>query len=237
MHDLSIRISLLCLLATAAAMSPLTRDDADRAVRTLPPERGGQELLGQAWPELSFDAWLGTPDGRPLETEGRLTLYRWWTDGCPYCDKSLPALEQLRKEFERSTKDSAGLQVVAVYHPKPAREITASDHQGIIDAARKRGYRGAIAIDADWSELKKAWLDAAPRDATSASFLVDDRFDAAGGRNDRGGGTIRFVHPGPQFFASDDPEHVQDNSDFTLLRDAIRTLLMEKEAQAPANGD
>jgi hypothetical protein len=33
-------------------------------------------------------------------------------------------------------------------------------------------YDGAIALDLDWSELRKFDLDTAPRPATSASFLV-----------------------------------------------------------------
>ena len=204
----------LIALAFLAASRPIEGDDL---VKTLPPERGGQDLIGTVWPKLSFDAWLATPERKPLQTEGGITLFRWWTDACPYCEKSLPALEKLRGEFASTRVGEPGLRIVAVYHPKPARAITEADHKFILDAASERGYHGPIAIDADWSELERVWLDTGSRDATSASFVVDEK------------GVIRFVHPGPQFFASDEPAHARDNSDFQMLREAIRMLLNSRK--------
>src|SRR3712207_6168809 len=102
----------------APAGKPDPRDTSRPRVEALPPSRGGQDLIGRPMPPLTFDRWLRTPDNRPLETSGKVTLYRWWTNGCPHCERTLPAVEALRKEFEPK-----GLRVVAVYHPKPPRKV------------------------------------------------------------------------------------------------------------------
>ncbi len=168
----------------------------------LPPSRGGQDRVGTRMPEHEFDRWVRT-GGAPVE--GQVTLYRWWTDRCPYCRSSLPAIERLRRTYEPK-----GLRVVAVYHPKPPRQI--SDAK-ILDAARRFGYGGEIAMDLDWSELRSFYLSTGGRRATSVSFLVDRR------------GVIRFVHPGPDLFPSEDPRHARQNADYELLERAIRTLV------------
>lgn len=97
------------------------------AVATLPASRGGQDLVGTTFPALSLDRWLNTDGNRQPELSHRVTLYRWWTDTCPFCARTLPAIEKLRQEFEPQ-----GLKVVAVYHPKPPREVKDAE---VIEAA------------------------------------------------------------------------------------------------------
>lgn len=169
------------------------------------PLRDGQELLGTAMPRLSFERWIGTKGGNAPDTAGRPVLYRWWTSGCSFCEKSLPAIESLRKRYEPD-----GLRVVAVYHPKPVREVA---DDAIRSAAEEMGYGGTVAVDEDWSELKRAWLAAGKRPATSVTFLVD------------GEGVVRFVHPGPALFTSDDPEDAAENRPFAELDGTIRKLM------------
>ena len=41
---------------------------------------------------------------------------------------------------------------------------------------------------------------------------------------------IRFLHPGPEFFASDDPKHARANRDHQLLETAIEALLSEEKS-------
>jgi len=181
------------------------------SVPTLPASRppgAGQDLIGRPFAEMSFDGWVSTADGKAPQRTGKLTLYRWWTDGCPYCERSLPAIEQLRKEFE-----PRGLRVAAVYHPKPPRPPQAVPDGKVLDEAKRLGFNGPIALDFDWSELRKAYLDAHPRSATSVSILVDAH------------GIVRFVHPGPELFPSNEPHHAQQNKDFQLLRNAVTALL------------
>lgn len=192
------------------------------AIETLPAERGGQDAVGKRFPEARFASWLTTEDA-PRPRPGQLTLYRWWTDTCPYCTASLPAVERLRETYAKR-----GLAVVAVYHPKPAsRDV---DPAAVQDRAHERGYRGAIAIDPRWSVLRRAYLDGRGRAATSISLLVD------------GEGVIRYVHPGPVYFPAAaqadtptgsppepaaDPADVQANADFEHLARAIEGLLPE----------
>ena len=179
----------------------------ETTIETLPSSRGGQDLIGDPFPKLKFDRWLNVDRTQP-KIKGGVTLYRWWTDGCPYCARSLPAIERWRRKYEKN-----GLAVVGIYHPKPPRAVKDED---ILATAKKLGYRGPIAVDEDWSQLERAYLDSGDRGATSVTFLVD------------GDGIIRFVHPGPIFFASDDPRFAEADADHRLLEKAIEALLGEE---------
>ena len=173
------------------------------AVQTLPESRGGQELVGTKMPALSFDRWLNTESNKPLDTSGSVTLYRWWTNECPFCRATLPGLEKFREKYGEK-----GLKIVAVYHPKPPRAVADSL---ILNAASGIGWRGAIAVDLKWSQLKKTYPG--NRGATSISILVDKD------------GVIRFVHPGPDYFPSDEKENAQQDEDYRLMEKAIAELL------------
>jgi thiol-disulfide isomerase/thioredoxin len=170
--------------------------------------RDGRELVGTKMPALTFDRWIGTADGKPLDTSGRVVLYRWWTSGCAYCEKSLPAIDTLRAKYEAD-----GLTVVGVYHPKPPRDVSV---ETIKNAATRMGFNGFIAADDTWSQLNRVWLTER-RPATSVSILVD------------GKGVIRFVHPGPALFPSDALEHAAENEAFRSLKAAVEQVLKESE--------
>ena len=79
--------------------------------------------------------------------------------------------------------------------------------------AAKLGYGGVVALDQDWSQLKAVYLSTGKREATSVSFLVDKK------------GIIRFVHPGPDYFPSDEREKAQQDEDYRLMEKAIQELL------------
>jgi thiol-disulfide isomerase/thioredoxin len=191
-----------------AAPTLCAAGDEAAAIETLPTHRGGQDLVGTRLPALEFDRWVRPPETGAAKTDPpKATLYRWWTDTCPYCRASLPAVERLRRDY-----GARGLRIVAAYHPKPPRDVTDED---VIAAARRFGYDGPIAVDDDWSVLDKAYLSTGRRRATSVSLLVD------------GNGVIRFVHPGPVFFPSDDAEFAREDADYRLLRQAIETLVGE----------
>lgn len=216
-------VTLTAVLSLVAIGGAGTAKTDPPVVRTLPQLRGGQDLVGTKWPKAKFDRWIrgelipkpeaepepaGDKEGAAEEPETppvRVTLYRWWTDHCPYCERSLPAIDTLRKKYEPH-----GLRVVGVYHPKPPRAVR---DQAIVEAANQRSFGGALALDQDWSVLRRLYLDTGRRSATSASFLVDEA------------GVIRFVHPGPEFFPSDLPGRSVQNDDYQLVEQAIRTLL------------
>jgi thiol-disulfide isomerase/thioredoxin len=205
--------TIAALLGVIALATASVRGDAASAagkskLETLPASRGGQEVVGTKLPALSFDRWI--PDAPPHVEGDRplVTLYRWWTTGCPFCEKTLPAVEQLRQRYEKQ-----GLQVVAVFHPKPIGHV---DDSRIAQAAKRIGYAGRIAVDEDWSELKRAYLDRSDTArATSVTLLIDHA------------GLVRFVHPGTQYFPSKDPNAAQENADYQLIEQAIEALLAE----------
>jgi len=167
----------------------------ETSYETIPPERGGQDLLGTKLEPPSFGKFSAP-----------LTLYRWWTDTCAYCEASLPALDSLREKYK-----DRGLRVVGVYHPKPQTRPVSNEF--VLRGAKDRRFDGDVVIDSNWSQLKKWWLDTGNRSATSVSILVDDK------------GVVRFVHPGPVLFPSDEKNFSQENNDFLLLDRAIDALL------------
>ncbi len=180
--------------------------DAERPA-AVPSPRAGGDVVGKRLESAWIERWIGTP--LPLAGPGtaKATLVRWWTDSCPYCEASLPAIEKLRLDYA-----DRGLATLAVYHPKPRRF---ESDQAIRDAAHERDYHGPLAADLDWTALDRIWLDTARRSATSASFLLDAK------------GVIRYVHPGPEFHPSDDPEHAQCARDHADLIRAIEALLAD----------
>ena len=175
----------------------------------LPSSRGGQELLGQPL-DLEGVRWVspraGTA-GTPLKLEGQVTLVRWFTDRCQFCARSVPAVVQLREELGKR-----GFQTVAVYHPKPPAPVRDRD---ATKAAADLGYRGPLAVDADWSVLSRIYLAKHPEGATSVSFLLDKS------------GIVRYVHPGPEFGPTAEPDLKQVNQDYEDIKAAIEILLAE----------
>lgn len=173
-----------------------------------PVSRSGTELLGQKLEHL-------LPRHRPVRGNGPL-LVRFWTDTCPYCATSLPALEELRIEFDR-----AGLETLAVYHPKPKREMEPREEheREMTRVAEEFGFGGGIALDPNWDSLTALWQDTAlegeSRDATSFSLL----FDAEG--------RVRYVHPGPLFRSTPDPVEPGPYEDWLELQTAVRLLIEE----------
>ena len=145
--------------------------------------------------------------GPAADVAGHVTLVRWWTDACPYCEASLPALETLR------TRHAArGLACVAVFHPKPPHAVM--DAEVLADATRL-GWHGNVRVDEDWSALERVWLAGHARAATSVTFVLDAR------------GLVRWVHPGPELHPSEAPEHAQCAADFARLEHALEVLLDE----------
>lgn len=196
-----------------AALAPLALASCGagetRAKSRMPEPRAGRALIGSDLSDVAFTRSIGEPvQLGGIATGGpRAVLVRWWTDSCPFCEASLPALEALRERYAE-----AGLVTLAVYHPKPPRAV---DDATIEAAAVERGYRGRIAVDLDWSALEAAWPATSGRDATSVSLLVD------------GAGLVRFVHPGPEFHPADERagDHALCARDFADLDRACRALV------------
>jgi peroxiredoxin len=172
----------------------------------------GNDRIGVAAPSFEFEGWLNS---KPLSLEdlrGQVVLVRWWTETCPFCASSAPALLAIHEQFSPQ-----GLTVIGVYHPK-------ADRDGPLDMARveraveARELDFPIAIDWDWRNgvLADWWLTGPDRPATSVTFLLDKS------------GVIRFVHPGMEYH---DPNgaggHAMCAADMVGIRTEIERLLAE----------
>ncbi len=167
----------------------------------------GADLLGKNLVLDELD-WLNTPDNKPVKLAGKVTLVRWWTDTCPSCAMSLPAIERQREQFA-----TRGLQTLAVYHPKPPRDVAAHD---VVRMAKALGYTGWVATDLQWKILQRVYLGTDERRSTSVCFLLDEM------------GVIRYVHPGPAFGPTNDPEESNLNQDYLNLNAAIEAIVSER---------
>ena len=151
-------------------------------------------------PTPTFDAWA-VPVAKDAGAKPRATVYRWWTDGCPWCTQSLPALESLRKRAE-----SAGVRMIAVYHPKPPGDV---DPAQVRAWAQAKGWKGPVAIDLDWSELQKMAGPLKGLSATSVTLVLDP---------DR---RLRHAHAGPVLFPSEKLRDAVSNAGFLALKRAM----------------
>ena len=123
-------------------------------------------LLLLALQDFEGVAWA---DGAP-DLKGKVAVVRWWTSGCSLCETSAPVL----------TKLSAKAPVVAIFHPKPPKDVAPAAAK---DAAKAIGMPGAVGVDRDWKVLER-WKAGTRYAFTSLTFLVDRT------------GAVRYVHPG-----------------------------------------
>ena len=137
-----------------------------------------------------------------------VVLIRWWTDTCPFCRTSAPALDSLHEEFGEQ-----GLAVIGMYHPKPARDVTPEHARR---AAKRLGISFPVAIDDRWEHLRRWWLSRGGRRATSVSFLLDRH------------GDVRYVHPGPVFALPGQGDE-RAVADYREIRSRVRALLAEAD--------
>jgi hypothetical protein len=149
------------------------------------------QLIGQPFGDLGRARLLA-----PFNfADHELTLVRWWTDTCPFCADTLPALDTLRARF-----GPRGLAVVGMYHPKPPRDVTD-------DVVREQAR--ALAVDADWTKLADLQARGATRQATSISVLVDRA------------GKIVWFHPGPRLHPAQGELHRAAGAEFAQLGNLI----------------
>lgn len=157
------------------------------------PTSPASDLRGQPFGDL-----LGARFLEPFAfADHRLTLVRWWTDGCPFCADSLPALEDLRTRYA-----TRGLAVVGMYHPKPPRDVS---DEAVSGFAQRLGFKGELAIDRNWHKLADLQARGAPMQATSISVLVDR------------GGMIVWVHSGPRLHPAREATQRDADAAFTAL--------------------
>lgn len=181
------------------------------SIRTMD-RAAGNDRVGVAAPPFQFDAWLNSEPKSIEDLRGRVLLVRWWTETCPFCASSAPALRALHQEYA-----DQGLTVIGVFHPKAGRDDPL-DLERVRRAVASRRFEFPIAVDWDWRNrtLKQWWLTGPKRPATSVTFVVDKA------------GVIRFVHPGMEYHDPDGNEgHEACHQDMATIRATIERLLAE----------
>lgn len=172
----------------------------------------GSDRIGAAAPPFRFDGWLNSAPLTLEDLRGQVVLVRWWTDTCPFCASSAPALRALYEQYS-----ARGLAVIGVFHPKGGRDEPL-DVARVRRAVESRQFLFPVAIDWDWrtGTLRDWWLTGPERPATSVTFLLDRS------------GIIRFVHPGMEYHDADGAEgHAMCVDDMASIRAAIERLIAE----------
>jgi peroxiredoxin len=172
----------------------------------------GSDRIGVAAPPFQFDGWLNSAPLSLEDLRGQVVLVRWWTDTCPYCASSAPALRVLHEQYA-----AKGLTVIGVFHPKAGRDDPL-DVARVQRAVQSRQFLFPVGIDWEWRTrtLKDWWLTGPKRPATSVTFLLDKS------------GVIRFVHPGMEYHDDDGAaEHAMCVDDMANIRTAIERLIAE----------
>jgi len=175
----------------------------------------GADRIGIKAPPFDFEAWLNAEPMSLYELRGEVVLVRWWTDTCPFCASSAPALRAIHEQYS-----SRGLTLVGVFHPKAARDdpLDLPRVQRVVD---QREFDFPIAVDWDWRNrtLKEWWLTGPDRPATSVTFLLDKQ------------GVIRFIHPGMEYHDESGPsDHAMCVDDMRVIREEIEKLLAESDS-------
>ncbi|MFO7526967.1 MAG: TlpA disulfide reductase family protein [Ignavibacteriaceae bacterium] len=172
----------------------------------------GDDRIGVQAPPFKFDGWINTEPFTLEDLKGKVVLVRWWTETCPYCASSAPALRKLHAEYV-----DKGLTIVGVYHPKAGRNDPL-DIQRVQRAVETREFKFPIGIDWDWRNgtLKEWWLTGPERDFTSVTFILDKS------------GVIQFIHPGMEYHDDNGSEqHAMCVNDMGRIRAAIERLIAE----------
>lgn len=179
--------------------------------------KAGDELIGKPAPEWGKLEWMNSQPLNLSELADKVILIRWWTETCPFCSRSAPALN----EFHDTFKDK-GLVVIGMYHPKPP----GPRRQKVLEKAVKRlGFEFPIALDLDWRALRRYWLAKGRNRWTSVSFLVDKR------------GKIRYIHPGGEYYKGEDAAQTEAERDYEELKAMIEKLLVESSQSKDESAD
>jgi peroxiredoxin len=177
----------------------------------------GDELIGELAPKWGTLKWMNSQPLKLSELEDKVVLIRWWTETCPFCSRSAPALNEFHDIFKEK-----GLVVVGMYHPKPPGPRR---QQALEKAVKRLGFEFPIALDMDWSRLRRYWLANSRHRWTSVSFLIDKR------------GKIRYIHPGGEYYKGEDETQTEAQRDYDELKGLIEKLIAEPAQSKAKSSD
>lgn len=141
-------------------------------------------LVGTKAPEWQVTSWLNSQPLQLKDLAGKVVLIRWFTEGCPFCSATAPALNNFYQKYH-----DKGLEVIGFYHHKSKEPL---DVDRVHRYAKQIQFNIPVAIDYEWQTLKDWWLDQSSIRWTSISFLIDRQ------------GNIQYVHPGGMYVEGDE---------------------------------
>ena len=158
--------------------------------------------------EWSFSPWSNSNERHLSELKGHVVVVRFWTNTCPYCARSMPALQRLKEKLRDEP-----VTFIGAYHSKPF----GSDRpwSSAVEMTENWGVTFPVAYDRNWSTLRKWWLSTGDRQATSCTFVFNKR------------GRITYIHPGP-VYEPGDPSTEKPARDYHALKQAIQHALARK---------
>jgi thiol-disulfide isomerase/thioredoxin len=189
-----------------------TISPAEAIQRSGPIDRGddsdARALVGKVPPsDLPRLQWLDGVSRDLRSLSGDVVVIRSFTNACPFCAATMPALEKIHHDY-----NERGVRVLGVYHPKPPRAVASAD---VADFSRSLGVTFPIAIDLDWQLVEKWWISPTEAPWTSVTWVLD--------RN----GIVRWIHPGGEYHPDGGKDHDRCREDEASLRRMIETLLTE----------
>jgi glutathione peroxidase-family protein len=156
-------------------------------------------LIGTKAPQWQVKSWVNSEPLQLKDLAGKVVLIRWFTEGCPFCSATAPALNNFYQQYH-----DKGLEVIGFYHHKSKEPL---DVERVHRYARQIRFNIPVAIDYDWQTLKNWWLDQSSFRWTSISFLIDRQ------------GNIQYVHPGGLY--------VEGDEEYKALQAKIEQLLAQ----------
>jgi len=143
------------------------------------------------------------------ELQGNVVVVRFWTNTCPYCAKSMPVLQNLKRKLQDQP-----VRFIGIYHPKPHGKDR--PWSKAVNMAENWGVEFPIAHDPDWTTLKAWWLTTGRRRATSCTFVFNRR------------GHVTYIHPGPVYVPGN-PENSKPARSYEQLTRAIQHALSRED--------
>jgi thiol-disulfide isomerase/thioredoxin len=180
-----VRGSILAALAACGATpapapataAPPTSAPAAAAPDQRPTDDSLTGVINEPAAPWQVSQWFNSPPLSLKQLRGKVVFVRWFmSPACPFCSATAPTLRALHERYA-----DKGLAVIGMYHHKEKPPLDPDQVQGWI---KHFGYQFPVAIDKDWTTLRRWWLDGHERSYTSVSFLIDKA------------GVVRRVHLG-----------------------------------------
>jgi thiol-disulfide isomerase/thioredoxin len=168
---------LLALTACGAAGGPATPPAAEPAPAQRHSDDSLAGVIDRPAAPWQVSQWFNSAPLSLDQLRGKVVFVRWFMGpSCPFCSATAPTLRALHERYA-----GEGLAVIGMYHHK---EVTPLDPAQVEGWIKHYGYQFPVAIDEDWTTLRRWWLDGHDRSYTSVSFLIDKA------------GIVRRVHLG-----------------------------------------